>query len=94
MSTGRSYAPTADALSAQLEGEAVVLHLGTRRYFRLNETAAEVWAALERGVGDPATLTAELCERFEVEPDEAGAEVERLLRELESRGLVQATDAG
>lgn len=88
----RSYAPTAEAISAHLEGEAVLLHLGSRRYFRLNETAAELWAGLERGIADPAALAAMLCESFDVHAPEAHAEVARLLDELESRGLVQGTD--
>jgi len=90
MSSEATYSPSTDAIAAQLEGEAVLLHLGTKRYFRLNETAAEVWAALEAGVGDPRGLTDWLCERFDVTPEEAGAEVVRLLGELEARGLVNA----
>ena len=90
MSSEVTYSPSTDAIAAQLEGEAVLLHLGTRQYFRLNETAAEVWAALEAGVGDPPGLTDWLCERFDVTPEEAGAEVARLLAELEERGLVTA----
>lgn len=87
----RSYAPSADAISAHLEGEAVLLNLQSRRYFRLNETAAQVWAALERGICEPAALAQELCERFDVDADAAAAEVERLLHELEDRGLVRKT---
>jgi hypothetical protein len=93
MSSGATYSPSTDAIAAQLEGEAVLLHLGTKRYFRLNETAAQVWAALEAGVADPRGLTDWLCERFDVAPEVAGAEVVRLLGELEARGLVNAVVA-
>ncbi len=37
-----TYSPSTDAMAAQLDGEAVLLHLGSKQYFRLNETAAEV----------------------------------------------------
>lgn len=80
-------------MAAELQGEAVLLHLGTRRYFRLNETAAAVWAALEEGVGEPDALAARLCERFEVGLELAGSEVARLLGELEARDLVRRADA-
>jgi PqqD family protein of HPr-rel-A system len=90
MSADARYSPSTDAIAARFEDEAVLLHLGTKRYFRLNETAAEVWAALEAGVGDARGLTDWLCERFDVTPEEAGAEVARLLAELEERGLVTA----
>lgn len=90
MSSERIYSPSTDAMAAQLDGEAVVLHLGSKRYFRLNETAAEVWAALEAGVGAVSGLTDWLCERFDVAPEVASAEVVRLLGELEACGLVNA----
>lgn len=93
MASRTTYAPSPDAMAADLEGEAVLLHLGTRRYFRLNETAAAVWALLEEGVGEPEALAARLCDRFEVERDLAGSEVARLLEELEARGLVQRVEA-
>ena len=48
------------------------------------------YSALEAGVGDARGLTDWLCERFDVTPEEAGAEVARLLAELEERGLVTA----
>jgi len=84
----RVYAPSPDAISAHLEGEAVLLNLQSRRYFRLNETAAEVWAAIEQGIGDPAAIVQVLRERFDVTAEDAAAEVDRLLAELEARGLV------
>jgi hypothetical protein len=93
MSSEPTYSPSTDTIAAQLEGEAVLLHLGTKRYFRLNETAAEVWAALEADVGDRRGLTDWLCERFDVTPEVAGAEIDRLLGELEARGLVTAVVA-
>lgn len=89
MTSSRTYVPAADAMSAELEGEAVILHLGTRRYYRLNETAATVWAALESGIDTPNALAARLCECFDVELAVAGAEVDRLLAELEAHGLVR-----
>lgn len=88
-----TYSPSTDAMAAQLDGEAVLLHLGSKQYFRLNETAAEVWAALEAGVGGVDGLTDWLCERFDVTPEVASAEVVRLLVELEERGLVNVVVA-
>lgn len=85
----RFYAPSSDAIAAHLDGEAVLLNLQSRRYFRLNETAADVWAALDRGIGEPAAIARILSDRFDVGVAEAEAEVARLLAELEERGLVQ-----
>lgn len=75
-----------EVLAAHLEGEAVLLHMETKSYYRLNATAAAVFRGLERGLGREA-LVDDLCAQFEVERDEASREVERLLGELAERGL-------
>jgi Coenzyme PQQ synthesis protein D (PqqD) len=89
MTDSRQYAVPADVLAAHLEGEAVLLHMDTKDYFRLNATAACVWKGLERGM-DRQALVDELCANFEVEPHEAREELDRLLAELEQRRLIVA----
>ena len=37
-----------DVLVAHLAGEAVLLNLADKSYYRLNETAAAIWASLKR----------------------------------------------
>jgi hypothetical protein len=76
-----------DVLAAHLEGEAVLLNMDTKDYYRLNATAAAVFKGLERGLGREA-LVDDLCARFEVERAEAAGAVDSLLRELAERGLV------
>jgi hypothetical protein len=80
MTAPKRYSVPSDVLAAHLEGEAVLLHMDTKDYFRLNATAACVWKGLERGL-DRAGLVEALCAGFEVE-------LERLLGELESRHLI------
>jgi hypothetical protein len=87
MSDETRYTVPADVLTAHLEGEAVLLHMDTKDYFRLNATAACVWKGLERGL-DRQGLVDELCANFEVEPAAAGEELDRLLAELKERHLV------
>ena len=89
MSEATKYTVPADVLAAHLEGEAVLLNMETKDYFRLNETAAVVWKGLERGM-DRQALLGELMEKFEVEPGVAAEELDRLLDELAARGLVVA----
>jgi len=87
MSDETRYTVPSDVLTAHLEGEAVLLHMDTKDYFRLNATAACVWKGLERGL-DRQELVDELCANFEVEPEQAAEELDRLLAELKSRHLV------
>ena len=82
-----------DVLAAHLEGEAVLLHMDTKDYFRLNATAAAVWKGLERGMEREA-LVRELCDSFEVEPGPAAEELDRLLDELAKRRLIVEAAAG
>lgn len=83
------YAVPDEVLTAHLEGEAVLLHMDTKNYFRLNATAALLWKGLERGLEREQLLDGLLAE-FEVDRPTAAAELDRLLGELAARGLVVA----
>lgn len=76
-----------DVLAAHLDGEAVLLHMDTKNYFRLNATAAHVFRGLERGLGRDALLDG-LCAEFDVERGVAAGELDRLLGDLSARGLL------
>ncbi|HEX2210114.1 MAG TPA: PqqD family protein [Longimicrobium sp.] len=83
----RTHRVPDDVLAAHLEGEAVLLHMDTKNYYRLNATAAAIYKGLERGLGRDA-LVDDLCAHFDVERETAAAEVDRLLADLAERGLV------
>lgn len=76
-----------DVLTAHLPGEAVLLDMDTKNYYRLNATAAHVWKLLERGAGRDEIL-ASLLATFEVDEATASAELERLIEALGERRLV------
>lgn len=78
-------------LAAHLEGEAVLLDMDSKHYFRLNDTGAFIWQALERRQPIDAIVDG-LCDAFVVEREEAATEVERLLAELVEAGLVQSAE--
>jgi hypothetical protein len=93
MPEGNRYLATENVLTAHIEGEAVLLHVGTKNYHTLNPTAAFIWKQVERGATREAVVEA-ICERFEVEQAEAEAALERLLRQLEDRQLIVLGDDG
>jgi len=76
-----------DVLSAHLEGEAVLLDLKTKSYYRLNATAARIWKGLEQSLEPPQIVDA-LVDEFAVERATARAEMERAIEDLHARGLV------
>ncbi len=82
------YTIAEDVLSAHLSGEAVLLHVGTKRYFQLNATGACIWQGLERGLGRDEIVN-ELCARFDVERLEAEGAFACHLAELRERDLIR-----
>ena len=74
-------------MSRELNGEVVLVHLGNDRIYALNETGARFWQLLAAG-RDRATIRAQMLDEFTVEPSELDSEIDALLAELESAGLV------
>jgi hypothetical protein len=93
MSDAPTHRVPEDVLAAHLDGEAVLLHMDTKNYYRLNATAAHVFRGLERGLSREALLDG-LCAEFDVERAVADAELDRLLEDLAARGLVSAAEDG
>ena len=76
-----------DVLAAHLAGEAVLLNLLDKSYYRLNETAAAVWAGFERGDSRDQIL-ASLLDEYLVEKDVVEKEVDSVIDEMKSRKLL------
>jgi hypothetical protein len=77
-----------DVLVSHLAGEAVLLNLQDKRYYRLNETAAFIWKGLERGDA-PESIAAGLASEFETVHTDARAAVDRQISEFEERGFLK-----
>ncbi|MFL5561984.1 MAG: PqqD family protein [Gemmatimonadaceae bacterium] len=77
---------------AQVDDGAVILHMGTKRYFSLNETGAEIWRLLEDDVAI-ADIPRRLRERYDVTLDEARASVTELITTLSAQGLLAVESA-
>ena len=76
-----------DVLVAHLEGEAVLLDLHSKRYYRLNATGARIWKGLEQSLA-PDEIVAGLAAEFDVDANTARSEVDRVIGDLGERGLV------
>jgi len=86
--TGSPYRIPKDVFAAQLAGEAVILHLDTKRYYRLNATGAEIWRGLEQGESRDE-IVHRLAREFTVDLETAGAEVDRLIADLRGARLLE-----
>lgn len=76
----------------ELEGNLVLVHLGTNRLFELNETATRFWELLVSGHGFESIFN-EMVGEYEVEPEELRRELEENLAMLINEDLV-VSDAG
>ena len=82
------YSVSKDVLAAHLEGEAVLLHLKTKQYFRLNETGVAIWKGLEQNLAAHA-IVASLVQDFDVDTETARTELARIVEDLKSRELLE-----
>lgn len=75
-------------ITADVEGESVVLNCDTGVFFQLNASASRVWDALETPQ-TAAQLRDALVARFDVTPEQCAADLADLLETLQERGLVE-----
>jgi hypothetical protein len=72
-----------DVVVTELDGEneSVLLHLGTKKYYTLNETGVRIWQLLGDGcaVGE---ITHKICAEYDVSSASAEKSVSELIRSL------------
>ena len=88
MSEVPSYRRHRDAASTELGDEAVVLQLGTKRYYTLNATAARAWRDLEECV-TRETLEQALVSDFAIEAGDVHPHVASLVEQLLQSKLIE-----
>ena len=81
-----------DLRLADVEGDGVVLHLGSRRYFSVSESGLALLQALEapQSVDDLVRL---LLDRYEVTAEQADASVRQFLDACRKAELLVSLDA-
>ena len=86
------YTISPEAVFAAVEDGAVVLHMGTKRYYSLNETGTFVWCRLEDGIAR-AEVVAQVVDEYDVGIAEAEIAVAGLLGELVQESLIRAMES-
>lgn len=81
---------TSEILHENIDGEIVMINLGTGSYFNLNHSGADVWGFIEAGYEFTQIVKA-LAARYKQADVEA--DVRRFLADLVKEGLVQERDA-
>ena len=72
------------------DGSAVLLHLENKFYYSLNESGSFMWQLIEKSAGsmDMEQLREALCGHFDVNPEQARADVKEFIEDLAKEGLV------
>jgi hypothetical protein len=72
------------------DGSAVLLHLDNKFYYSLNETGSFMWQLIEKSGGSITMeqLIEALCGQFDVNPEQARADVREFIEDLTKEGLV------
>jgi hypothetical protein len=75
-------------LEAGIDGEMVALHIERGTCYGFNGTATRVWALIEQPK-PLAEITDVLTREYEVERDQCETELNALLADLQSEGLIE-----
>ncbi|HEV3050202.1 MAG TPA: PqqD family protein [Longimicrobium sp.] len=92
LDAGTRVVAARDQVSAQLDGEAVVLSLADGIYYGLDSVGASVWALLEQP-RTVAELRDAVVAEYDVDAPTAEADLLQLLRDMAARGLVEVRPA-
>jgi hypothetical protein len=76
-----------------MDGEAVIIHLGTGVYYSMDGVGCLVWESIAAG-GDTDAIAASLAERYGIGRDAAAADIGRLVDELVAQELVAPAEGG
>ncbi|HYN77929.1 MAG TPA: PqqD family protein [Lamprocystis sp. (in: g-proteobacteria)] len=76
-----------DVLDQEVQGESVLLHLGTESYFGLNPLGTLVWQRLRAGM-TLRRIHALILDEYAVEPEDLGRDLIDLIDALDDAGLI------
>jgi len=81
--------PQPEVIATELdEKEMVLLHMETQIYFSLNVTGLRIWDGVQQGLSF-GEISQQLCEEFQVDPEQATTNVLNLIYELSQQNLIQ-----
>jgi len=78
---------TQEVAAKVMDGEAILINLSNGMYYSMDRVGGLLWELVEKGYS-LEEMAATISQRYEVSPDQARADVERLTAELQQENLV------
>lgn len=91
LSLGARLRVSDDVVFRELDGEAVVLNLGSGMYFGLDEVGTRVWSLIEAH-GDLRSVYNALLDEYDVAPEILERDLVGLVSEMAEKGLLIRSD--
>lgn len=79
--------PHPEVVGQEVQGELVLLHLGTEQYYGMDGVAMEIWRFLGQGLNREAILNS-LAEKYPVPREQLSNDFDELIETLRDRGLL------
>src|ERR1700690_4123292 len=88
-----TYIARSSAIAARvLAGEMMVMNSADSTFFPLNEVATAIWQAADGRTPLSQIVRDDICEKFDVDIEQAQADAERFVAELSSHGILLVSD--
>jgi hypothetical protein len=92
MRAARHLTLSSKAIIQEINGEMVILDMGSEEYFSLNEVGCKLWRLLESN-SDLSVAVASLLEQYDVDSKQLSDDVESVVTELKHVGLLSELPA-
>lgn len=88
-----TYIARSSAIAARLlAGEMMVMNSADSTFFTLNEVATAIWQAADGRTPLREIVREQICEQFDVDPDQAQADAEEFVVQLSAHGILLVSD--
>jgi hypothetical protein len=84
-----TYISRSSAIAARmLAGEMMVMNSADSTFFTLNQVATAIWQAADGRTPLREIVREQVCEQFDIEPEQAQVDAEQFVTELSSHGIL------
>jgi len=88
-----TYIARSSAIAARaLAGEMMIMNSADSTFFTLNEVATTIWQAADGRTPLREIVRQQVCEQFDVDPEQAQADAEQFVAELSGHGILLVSD--